>query len=312
MKMKKVLATCLAVIAAAGAQAQIKPTYSILLYPEGQGKDVGIVENGVQLTLGPGESNGLTGPERDDSYGDISNVGDMARMDIYLPEKGNGQMVIDCPGGGYEFVSSWNEGSRAAEWFVKHGIACCVVIYRLPNHHHTVPLTDVQNAFRYCRSHSEEWGIKQIGVIGYSAGGHLAACASTLYTDEVTKPDFSVLLYPVITMEKSVTHNGTMKGLTNGKPSLKKYYSMENHVNADTPTTLILLSGDDDIVPPENSLRYYKRLQQYGVPSELHIFTDGGHGWGFTTMECGGVNYLSEEQRADFFSILERWLKSLE
>lgn len=307
MKKEIIIALCLTLGSATFAKAQIKPNFVVNLYPQGQEVDAGIVENGIQVTLGPGESNGFSGTEKINEYGNISNIGDQARLEIYLPEKCNGQMVVDCPGGGYQIVSSWNEGSRAADWFVKHGIACCVVIYRLPNHHHTIPLTDVQNAFRYCRAHSEEWGIDQIGIVGYSAGGHLAACASTLYVDKTTRPDFSVLLYPVITMENGVTHYGSMESLTGGNPELIKDYSVENRVTEDTPQTLLILSGDDDIVSPENSLRYFKKLQECGVSSELHIFTDGGHGWGFTTSEYD-KDSLGESQRKAFFDTLERWL----
>ncbi len=290
-----------------GAAAQnVKPNISLKLYPEGQTVDKGIVENGVAVTLGPCEDNELRGDAELNESGNLGNIND-PYIDVYLPKKGNGQMLVCCPGGGYKYCSSYNEGTRVAAWCLKQGIACCVVLYRMPNHHCKVPLTDVQNAFRYCRAHQAEWGIKQIGVIGFSAGGHLAASASTLWVDAVTRPDFSVLVYPVITMEAGVTHRGTRVNLTNDKYDLLAYYSLENQVNASTPETLLILCQDDRVVPAENSIRYYSKMIQCKVPGELHILTDGGHGWGFTTSEYG-KDKLSPGQREDFFRILSRWL----
>lgn len=304
---KMIMGAFAALFAFVGAGAQdIKPSVSLKLYPEGQTVDKGIVENGVAVTLGPCEDNGLRGPAELSGDGNLGNINDPV-IDIYLPENCNGQMLVCCPGGGYKYCSSYNEGTRVAAWCLRQGIACCVVLYRMPNHHNCVPLTDVQNAFRYCRAHQEEWGVKQIGVIGFSAGGHLAASASTLWTDAVTRPDFSVLVYPVITLEQNVTHKGTRSNLTADKIDLVTYYSLENQVNASTPETLLILSQDDKVVPPENSMRYYSEMIKCKVPGELHILTDGGHGWGFTTPEYG-TDKLKPEQRFDFFRILSRWL----
>lgn len=304
--MSLVSAVCLS------AYELVKPDLTLKLYPDGQSVDMGIVEDGRTLTLGPGESNGLEGGNViNPRNGNISNIGDDAFIDIYLPENCNGQMVVVCPGGGYENVSASNEGTRVADWCVKRGIAVCVVHYRLPNGHCTVPLTDVQNAFRYCRAKAPEWGIDQIGVMGFSAGGHLAASASTLYDDEVTRPDFAVLVYPVITFEEFVTNAVTRLNLVGPKAGKDKveWYSLENRVSPDTPPTILLLSGDDKAVPPENSIRYYRAMLENGVPGELHIFSSGGHGWGFTTMENSGRDNLGN-QREIFFDILSRWLES--
>lgn len=294
----------------AGAYELPKPSKVVMLYPQGQGVDAGIVENGKQITLGPGASNGFSGDEQMAPNGNISNTNDQARMEIYLPKKCNGQMIVCCPGGGYAITSSINEGSRVADWCLKHDIACCVVLYRMPDHHCTVPLTDVQNAFRYCRHHASDWGVNQIGIIGFSAGGHLAASASTLFVDEITRPDFSILMYPVITFEEFVTHNGTRTRLCDTKATKAQvdYYSLENQVSAKTPETLLVLSADDKTVPPENSIRYYQAMQRCGVKGELHIFTSGGHGWGFTTVENSGDDKLGSTYRAEFYAILERWL----
>lgn len=312
--MKKVLTGALValfVFMNAAAYELVKPTFTLKLYPEGQGVDKGIVENGKAITLGPLESNGFVGDVVTNERGNVSNIGDGAYIDIYLPEKdkGNGQMIVVCPGGGYSNCSGANEGTRVADWCIKRGIAVCVVLYRMPNGHSMIPITDVQNAFRYCRAHAEGWGIKQIGVMGFSAGGHLAASASTLFVDEVTRPDFSVLVYPVITFEEFITHAGTRQNLIGQRVfrPIVEQWSLENRVTAQTPPTILLLSADDFAVPPENSIRYYQALQKNRVTGELHIFTSGGHGWGFTTVENSGRDGLGN-QRADFDRILERWL----
>lgn len=296
------LAALFSFVGAASAYELPKPSLSLRLYPDGQNADKGIA-------LGPGESNGITGPS-ENRNGSLARINDDARIDIYLPEKCNGQMIVVCPGGGYTHISSVNEGSRVADWCLKNGIAACVVIYRLPNGHSEVPLTDVQNAFRYCRAHGAEWGVKQIGVMGFSAGGHLAASASTLFTDDVTRPDFSVLVYPVITFEEFTTHSGTRAALLGDRTRdrrMVEHYSLENRVSVNTPPAILLLSGDDRAVPPENSIRYYRAIQKYGVRGEMHIYTYGGHGWGFTTVENSGADMLGD-QREDFFRTLGRWL----
>ena len=289
----------------------LEPNLSLALYPGGQNSDAGIVENGVQVTLGPLESNGWEGSlvntkGRPEVY---DHVADGARMDIYLPENGNGQMVVVCPGGAYWNVCAKFEGYTVAEWLAERGIACCVLIYRLPNHHCEVPLRDVQNALRYCRHHAVQWGIRQIGVMGFSAGGHLAASASTLYTDAGTRPDFSVLIYPVITMDEEFTHKGSRDNLLppGSDSSLADRYSLEKRVTSDTPVTFIALSADDDIVPPENSIRYFRAMQAHGVPGELHIYSTGGHGWGFPRYD----DHLTKEEREDFLRTLSRWLEAV-
>ncbi|MBO4447196.1 MAG: alpha/beta hydrolase [Bacteroidales bacterium] len=315
--MKRLIAALVAAfsLSAALVAKDLTPSMTVLLYPEGQeaADAKGIMEDGVYVTLGPGESNGLSGGIKSDARGRLSNIGSEACMDIYLPRKCNGEMIVVCPGGGYSIVSSINEGINVAKWLIKRNIAVCVVKYRLPNKHHTVPLTDVQNAFRYCRAHASTWGVKKIGVMGFSAGGHLAASAATLYTDAATKPDFAVLVYPVITMEEGITHKGTCENLTDGNPKLKEHYSIENRVTSDTPRTLLLLSADDKTVPPENSIRYFEKMVACKVPVEMHIFTSGGHGYGFASESLfAGKNEkkdkLGKGQRKDFDQILERFL----
>ena len=143
-------------------KTKLRPTCTLRLYPEGQGVDKGIVENGVQVTLGPGESNGISAPEKMHENGNIGLIGDDARIDLYIPKKCKGKMVVVCPGGGYSIVSSFNEGAYVADWFYRQGVAVCVLKYRLPNRHWNVALTDVQKAFRYCRSHAAQRGVEKL------------------------------------------------------------------------------------------------------------------------------------------------------
>ena len=292
----------------------IKVSKTVLLYPEGQNSDKGLAE-----AKGPGESNGASGPEVFDKHLYLSNVGDSARFDLYFPEKANGQMVVVCPGGGYGMTSQSNEGTHAAEWLLERGVSVCLMKYRLPLGHWTIPLTDVQNAFRYCRAHSSEWGVRQIGIMGFSAGGHLAASASTLFADDAAvRPDFSILFYPVITMEAGVTNNSTRANLlgSDGKWSdtgkldwLVNHYSLENQVSAKTPATFIFLCSDDPAVPPENSIRYYDALLAHKVPAEIHCYPSGGHGFGFDTEKYGKdrIGYC----RNELFLSLDRFLKEM-
>lgn len=304
--------------AAANAQpgTKLKPDETVLLYSGSLTENADPV-TGKKVTSANfrmTEPNGLEGAENIPSSGNIGNINKEARFDLYFPKKSNGQMVIVCPGGGYSIVSSYNEGVYVADWMLRQGITVCVVKYRLPNGHHEVPLTDVQNAFRYCRSHASEWGIRQIGVMGFSAGGHLAASASNLFTDAVTRPDFSVLIYPVISFDMSITHKGTRKNLTGDAPDdiLADHYSLDKQVTANTPQTFIVHCTDDNVVPVENSIRYYRSLVENSVPAEMHIFPYGGHGWGFSAEKfVGKGNDRFAPLRPEYETALSRWLKSV-
>ena len=308
----------------------IKPSKTVLLYPKGQTVDEGIVENGVSVTSGPLADNGLRGEETSPGYGDTYNIGNRASLDLYFPKKPNGQMVVVCPGGGYFMVSMWNEGSCVADWLVEKGISVCVVKYRLPQGHWELPLHDVQNAFRYCRAHASEWGINSLGIMGFSAGGHLAATASVHFTDEVTRPAFSVLIYPVISLEEGLTHQGTHDNLIGKKETymnkeltvlefeksvekyndLVKHYSLQYQVKENTPPTFLALSENDNTVPPENSFLYYRALQEKKVSAQLHIYPAGGHGWGFRR-EPYGKDTLGKPYRDLFFTELLTFLESV-
>lgn len=300
-------------------KTDLRPDKTVLLYPEGQAAGKGIVENGVVITYGPTEDNELRGEETCTKSGSRKNVGDDARMDFYFPEKPNGLMVIMTPGGGFSHLSTFNEGAYGSKWMTDHGVAVCMLKYRLPNAHKTVPLDDVHNAFRYCRYHAAEWGIKKIGITGGSAGGFLSSLASVMYVDAITRPDFAVLLYPRITIRRgekcSTKENLLGKDETwdddvETHLKLLEYYSPDTHVNENTPPTFIVLSADDNSVPATNFIPYYTRLIENKVPVELHVFPTGGHGWGYSSEEYKGKgNDRFAHYRPEFEAALARWLE---
>lgn len=307
-----------AIMAVAQPNSKLRPDETVLIYADSFEGNIDPVY-GEKLTYAGFEmekANGLEGSEVIKPNGNLGNISNLVRFDLYFPKKPNGQMVVVCPGGGYSIVSSYNEGLYVADWMLSKGITVAVVKYRLPNGNRYIPLTDVQNTFRYCRKHAEEWGVKQIGVMGFSAGGHLAASVTNLWKDEVTRPDFSVLIYPVITMEPGVTHKGTHQNLLGKDGMWKQHYldefSLEKQVSRQTPTTYIALCSDDTVVPAENSLRYYNELIDKKVPAEMHIWPVGGHGWGFSAEKfVGKGNDRFAYAREEFYNSLERWLKAI-
>lgn len=324
MIMKKTIVFCAIALVAgvlvckAQPNTKLRPDETVLLYAdsfEGNADPVygeKILYAGFKME----EPNDLTGPEKIPANGNIGNISDLARCDLYFPKKPNGQLVVVCPGGGYSIVSSYNEGVYVADWMLERGITVCVVKYRLPNGHCKVPHADVENAFRYCRAHAAEWGVDQIGVMGFSAGGHLAGTTSTLWTEQQTRPDFSILIYPVITMEVGFTHKGTREKLITEKAIWKEHkaeqYSLEKQVTRFTPPTFLALCSDDFVVPAENSLRYYNELINHDVPAEMHIWPKGGHGWGFSSEKFVGKGKdRFAYAREDFYNSLDRWLKEL-
>lgn len=211
------------------------------------------------------------------------------QLEVYLPNKrgASGQAVIICPGGGYARLAYDWEGTDIAKLFNAHGIAAFVLKYRLPDSLSStspdqVPLMDAKQAISIVRARAMEWNINpnKIGIMGFSAGGHLAATLSTHF-DQSTRPDFSILIYPVISMEKSIAHMGSRKNLIGAKPTdaMVKLYSNELQITPKTPPTFILHATDDNAVPVENSLTYYQALKKNGVPAEMHIYPTGGHGF---------------------------------
>ena len=299
-------------------KTNLRPDETVLLYADSfdgnvdpvYGKTISFANFKMEF------DNKLTGEETVPANGNIGNINKLARIDLYFPKKPNGQMIVVCPGGGYSIVSSYNEGVYVADWMLEQGITVCIVKYRLPNGYCKVPHSDVENAFRYCRAHAAEWGVKQIGVMGFSAGGHLAGTTSTKWTEEQTRPDFSVLIYPVITMEQGFTHKGTRENLITKKAEWKEHmaevYSLETQVTRFTPPTFLALCSDDFVVPAENSLRYYNQLINLDVPAEMHIWPKGAHGWGFSSEKFRGKgNDKFAYARNEFYASLKRWLESL-
>jgi acetyl esterase/lipase len=221
---------------------------------------------------------------------------------VFLPAKRNstGQAVIICPGGGYAYLSYDWEGTDVAKLLNAKGITAIVLKYRLPNAKSNInptlsPLMDAKRAMRIVRANADKWGIKKnnIGIMGFSAGGHLASTLATHFDDgdknskdsieqQSSRPDFAVLIYPVITMNKTFTHLGSRNNLIGNNPdsALVNLYSNELQVTKKTPPTFLLHATDDGAVPVANSLRFYEACKNNGVPVEMHIFPKGGHGFG--------------------------------
>ena len=260
----------------------------------------------IEIELWPDgapNTNELTGEEVTADGGRVSNV-THPTLFVYRATQPTGMAVIACPGGGYARLSMNNEGHDHADWYNAQGITFVVLKYRMPNGHKEVPLSDAEQAIRIVRSHAEEWGVDphRVGIMGSSAGGHLAASLATLYSSEETRPDFQILFYPVITMQNA-THAGSRDNLL-GKEAddeLLQAYSLETRVNEQTPPAFIMLSADDTAVPPvTNGIAYYIALTQNHVPSTLHCYPTGGHGWGYRESFTYKRQWTGE---------LEKWLR---
>ncbi|WP_339916830.1 alpha/beta hydrolase [Yeosuana marina] len=245
-------------------------------------------------------------------------------LEVYLPTKRNatGQAVIVCPGGGYHYLTYDFEGTDIAKWFNSKGIAAFVLKYRLPNSKsikisYEAPLQDAQRAIRIVRSQAEKWNVNpnKIGIIGFSAGGHLASTLGTQFNtpnhfketaiDTISaRPDFMVLIYPVVTMKLDYTHKGSRTNLLGENPSedLVKQFSNELEVTKNTPPTFIVHAEDDHSVPVENSLQLYKALKDNGVITEMHLYPYGGHGFGLA-LGRGRLEHWTDR--------LYEWLQSL-
>lgn len=243
-------------------------------------------QNPIELPLWPDgapNTNGLTGTQEDLNGGLVANVVTPS-ITVYRPSCPNGMAIIMCPGGGYARLAMAHEGYDMAPWLNAQGITYIVLKYRMPNGHREVPLSDAEQAIRHVRQHAAEWNVNpaRVGIMGASAGGHLAASLATLYGSDETRPDFQILFYPVITMGAD-THQGSRNNLLGENPSdeLVRDYSLENRVTSRTPQAFIMLSTDDTSVPPVNSINYYLALVKQKVPATLHAYPVGGHGWGF-------------------------------
>ena len=234
---------------------------------------------------GAKESNELKNPEKSRDKEFIMNISD-ARMYAYPADKetANGTAVLICPGGGYGGIAQVKEGSEFAEWFNKMGVTAFVLYYRMPNGHHNIPLKDAQTALEIIHKRSKEWNInkKKIGIMGFSAGGHLASTVGTHFKTKKQRPAFMILGYPVVTMDSSYTNTGSRISLLGKSPSddLVKFYSSELQVTKKTPPTFMVHAKDDGGVPIANSRNLLKALQVNGVDAELQEYDKGGHGFG--------------------------------
>ena len=220
-------------------------------------------------------------------------------LEFFLPapENANGSAVVVCPGGGYAVLAYDHEGIQIGKWFAARGVAAAILKYRLP--HSDImedksvgPLQDAQEAIRYLRRHANELHIStaRIGIMGFSAGGHLAASATTRHAEKIyavsdecsARPDFSILVYPVISMQSEITHAGSRENLLGATPDKAAVDRASNELRVDdfTPPCFLVHAQDDKTVPVENSLRFYSALTRAGIAGELHIYEKGGHGFG--------------------------------
>ena len=253
----------------------------------------------------------------------ISNV-QIPEITVYRPSKrtANGQAVIICPGGGYTYLSYNWEGSDPARLLSAKGITAIVLKYRLPNaqtnpESYQYPLQDAQRAIRLVRFYAEKWNIHKdrVGIMGFSAGGHLASTAGTHFDNgnpnspdsveqQSSRPDFLVLVYPVISMSKNIMHKGSKNRLIGEKAdeTMAKLYSNELQVTKETPPSFLVHATDDKTVPVENSLLFYQALKDNNIPAELHVFPKGGHGFGL------GIGKGAAETWTD---LCLEWLRNL-
>ncbi len=234
-------------------------------------------------------------------------------------DKNTGTAVVVCPGGGYYGISFINEGIEVAKWLNQLGVTAVVLHYRLPDdaimqNKSIAPLQDGQEAMRIVRRNAKKWGIDphKIGIMGFSAGGHLASTVSTHFDEKVyepkdttsARPDFSLLIYPVISMDSAITHWGSRESLLgkNPNPEMLKHFSNALQVTAKTPPAFMIHSMDDGLVPVQNSIEYALAMKKNNIPCELHIYERGGHGYGLGKKNAG--------TESTWTKACERWLKT--
>ena len=214
---------------------------------------------------------------------------DKPSLTPWLPAKGNGLAVVVCPGGGYGALAMDHEGKQIAQWLNSQGIAAFVLKYRLgPRYRHPAPLDDAQQALKMVRTRAAALGIQKIGIWGFSAGGHLASSAATLFDGPDTRPDFAILAYPVITFtDEPQVHKGSRRNLLGDQPDPKlvAQLSTELQVTANTPPIFLFHTNEDKGVPPENSILFYLACRKAGVPVEMHIYERGPHGVGLASTD---------------------------
>lgn len=283
--MKKLLAFLLGMIGVLGVHAQQQPF------------DIDLWQDGLP------NSNGI---DKTQPYDDAKqNFKPSIR--VFLPDanKATGRAVVCCPGGGYSHLATDHEGYDWASFFNDRGIALIVLKYRMPHANTDVPISDAKEALRVVRENAEKWNInpKKVGIMGSSAGGHLATTVAT-HSDTLTAPAFQILFYPVVTFDYKYTHKGSRHGLIgeNAPQEMVDLYSNEKQVTANTPPAIMLLSDDDRVVPSQNSVNYYLALKRHGIKAAMHIYPSGGHGWG-----CRENFKYHNEMLAD----LSAWLETI-
>ena len=250
-------------------------------------------------------SNGITAPEA--IKNDI--IINTTETVLYIFEadkaKATGQSVVICPGGGYAKLSMDQEGYLMAQWLAKNGITGIVLQYRLPNGHREVPLEDAVEAIRIVRKKAKKWNLdpEKVGVMGFSAGGHLAASVSNL-PEVKDRPNFSILFYPVLTANDFTSHKGSFRNLLGKKHSEGEAdeWAMDKVASETTPPTILILSDDDTTVPAAGAAMYYAALRYNGVKASMYVFPTGGHGWG---------NYDTFSYQKEWQHLLLRWLNEL-
>ena len=211
-----------------------------------------------------------------------------SELTCYLPQNPTGRAVVDCPGGGYSHLAMDHEGHQWAEYFNRQGIAFFVLKYRMPKGDRNIPLSDAYQAMRTVRDSAAVWHINKddVGIMGFSAGGHLASSVST-HAEYDARPDFSILFYPVISMDERITHKGSCVNFLGEErktnPQLVKEWSNDKAVRRHlTPRAIILMSSDDEVVPPvTNGVAYYSAMRNEGNECTMHVYPTCGHGWGF-------------------------------
>ncbi len=270
-------------------------------------QDVGGSSSPLTIPLRPGVPTGASGPA--------------PTLTLYRPsaDRASGAAMVVCPGGGYGGLAE-HEGKPIAEWFNSLGITAVVLKYRLgPQNHHPAMLDDASRAIRTTRANATAWGIdpRRVGIIGFSAGGHLAATAATHFdagdptaSDPIdrlsSRPDRLILLYPVISMRAGITHNGSRQNLLGPDPSpeLVDLLSNETQVKADTSPAFIVHTDADEVVLAENSLLFVMALRQAHVPVEFHLFEKGAHGLGLGQGRNAGLPY------SEWTQLCAKWLNA--
>ena len=248
---------------------------------------------------GPGNG-GPTGPEKiggpGAGFGAVSNI-TTPRMRVYRPATPNGKAVLVCGGGGYFRIQLWKESTPIAKWLQARGYTVFELIYRLPNDgwDAAVPFMDAQRAMKIIRSRADEFSLRtdRIGIMGFSAGGHLAGYTALLPDARLyeggdaieafsARPDFSALLFPVVSLRKPYDTTRTRREIIGSDPSVQAQdlWSLDTHASKNAPPTIIISAADDTITPPGHGIALFQALKSKGAAAELHIFEEGGHGWG--------------------------------